>query len=164
MPHSSEGMSSGAVSRIAFCSASERAREELEWTLQRAGLPATVDWFADPDDARDSLILRIRTPELPWLFFIDLRNNSLAASKLLRWIAQAPAFSRVLLIAFIANSANQRYLELLGADLVSVQIPDAAKLRQLYGIAEQLARLPPDDHSLPPSRQMIPPLPPQPEE
>lgn len=144
-------------------SASEQTRTELEWTLERAGADAPLDWLVSADDIRDTLTLRVRDGELPCVLFLDLRHAPLEGAKLLRWAAGIDALERVLLVVFANNPTNEHHLQLIGADVVLPGPPDAAKTRQLVGIARQLARLDRGSGAaLRPSRRGPQPAPPQP--
>lgn len=149
------------VPRLWLFSSDPQTRLELEWTAGRAGCGGEVAWFADADDLRDSLILRVREHTLPYLLVLDLRKRALAGSAVLKWAAASPSLAPVLLVALVAAQSSESFLQLLGADLVVTTLPDAAKLRQLYGIAAELARNPPPESAdgLPPARR-VPPAPP----
>lgn len=122
---------------------------ELAWTLKRAHIEDEIERIATPGDARDALTARVRSGSLPIVLAVDVRTHPVAGSQLVKWVADTPRLRQMLVIAFMSRGTAADVMHLLGADVVFDSCPDAAKLAQLYRIAQQLAAIPPLDEPRP---------------
>jgi hypothetical protein len=158
-PLISARMETGGEAQIMIFTADTQTASELEWVVQRAGIASAVERLDEGNEVRDRLTLRVRDGGLPLLLIIDARRNSLEASALLKWLAGAETMARILLLVLVSTNSSEEFLQLLGADVVITRLPDALKMRQLFGIAAQLARLrlPQAEEERPVPRKAMPP-------